>query len=182
MAFVHLPALGFASYCCCAPREVARSRKIPRHLYSLSESCRTGQCEELLWATEGWEQRPGVHSLQMGSVKIGVSSHWNFYSTSHLARFTLKYLTGGRQDCCRHLIGVSKWELLTGRDFRKLLLPLVLLHWPLRDQKEKQEHKAEIPTPFHTNSDLMHEKTNQEPFLVGPGKAFLLTLSLIISS
>lgn len=109
----------------------------------------------------------------MGSVGTAVSSHWNFYSTSHLAGLTLKYLTVGRQDCCRHLIAVSKWVLLTGRDFGKLLLPLVLLHWPLRDQKEKQEHKAEILTLFHTNSDSMHEKPTEKLSLWSQGKLSL---------
>lgn len=28
--------------------------------------------------------------------------------------------------------------------------------------KEKQEHKAEISTPFHVGSDLMHEKPFQK--------------------
>ena len=136
-----------------------------------------------LWATEGQEQRAGTHGLQVSSVRTEMSSHCNFCSASHLAEgLTLKYLAVGRQDlaadACRVL---ANGCFLQGETFESCFSPYpidpVLLHWPVRDQEEKQEHKGEMQTPFPIGGDLIHETPTDNPFPVAPGKASLVTLS-----
>lgn len=103
--------------------------------------------EELLWATEGWEQRAGTHGLQVSSMRTEVSFHCNFCSASHLSGLTLKYLVVGRQslatDACRVLANGCSFQGATFEScFSPYPLDPVLLHWSVRDQDEKQEKQG----------------------------------------